>query len=388
MSAVSTEEAPARGSGHGRAHDAESAGDPEQGAEEGCSDRSGQPACEDDGSAATAGDASAEACEGLDAANAVSVLQEFIQSRSSFSPHAKILTWGFEQRLEEDTSLQFRATVSFVFGDVPHYFCGGWQTSKKKAQRDAAERVWRYLKRRFQGPQGEAVARAAIDPGSLPEAVARKLRAICGGQPRSCRDTAQAAAGCSAEGCAIEWRIEDMGPADEAGEARRERFRATLTFYVHVVPHHFAGSWCPSEEAAERDTAERVLWYFGRSSETFAAPDGVAASTVSEPMPFASSGGTGSHVAGGLQEAVEDKTLLMKVQNALQKTLAKETPPGHQVWVWSYEPDRKDPQLFRARVEVPCWKKTFLGGWCRGKKLAQRSACLAVKQHLEQVVSA
>jgi len=75
-----------------------------------------------------------------EAQNAVSILQEYIQSCSDFPPHSRILMWNFEKRLQEDSLLQFCATVSFVFKQVPHFFCGSWQTSKKKAQRDTVDK--------------------------------------------------------------------------------------------------------------------------------------------------------------------------------------------------------------------------------------------------------
>ena len=34
--------------------------------------------------------------------------------------------------------------------------------------------------------------------------------------------------------------------------------------------------------------------------------------------------------------AADDKTILMQVQNALQKQFAKDTPPGQKVWEWKY----------------------------------------------------
>mmetsp|Transcript_66674 Transcript_66674/g.210905 ORF Transcript_66674/g.210905 Transcript_66674/m.210905 type:complete len:383 (+) Transcript_66674:24-1172(+) len=307
------------------------------------------------------------------AASAVSLLQELIQGCSSFSPHARILTWAFEQQLEEDTTLRFCATVSFAFGGhVLHSFCGSWQSSKKKAQRDTAERVRRYLLRRLQRVGDRGAAHAAIDPANLPEEVVRDLWEACDDRA-SCGTCASGAA--TALGRGSEWRFEDRGPKWQ------ERFRAILTFHARGMPHHFAGSWCPSEGAARRDAAERVLWYFGRSSEVFAAAAGAPSASAGKPslsqFNLASSQDS--------QQAVEDKTVLMRVQNALQKAFARETPAGQRVWVWSYEPSDRDPQLFRARVDVPCWQRSFLGDWCRGKKLAQRSACLAVKRHLDRL---
>jgi len=357
--------------------------------------------------------------------NAVSMLQEYIQSCSTFSPHTKILTWSFEQHLDENTSsLQFRATVSFVFADVPHLFCGGWQTAKKKAQRDTAERVRRYLTKRFEQQPSEGEARtgevrsgesssspkgrigpahaevtsaapredghAIISPGSLPDAVAQELKMICEGfDPSSL----------SSGFCNTEWKMEDRR-AQAAGEGISAGFRATLSFKINNVLHHFGGSWCSEALGARQDTAERVLWYFGRSSQGFECPDGSSlGGAICAPAPALPPSRGVSQVSpttlgspllssppgkSDPAKAVEDKTILMQVQNSLQKSFAKDIPPGQRVWVWDYEADDHDPQLFRAHVEVPSWGKTFVGDWCRGKKLAQRNACLLMKQHLDQ----
>lgn len=317
---------------------------------------------------------------GAEAANAVSLLQEYIQSCSSFSPHTKILTWSFEQQLENDTSLQFRATVSFVFGDVPHHFSGGWQTSKKKAQRDTAERVRHFLTRRLeQRHGGEDVAHAAIDPKTMPAGVVQELEGLCEDAPE--RPVVSGL---------VEWEVEEGAPADQE-EPVGAQYRATMTFHIQSVPHCFAGAWAFTADAARRDTAERVLWYFGKGKEVFAAVDRAAVCASAAPPPQLASLGAGGTPAGVSptackpQQAVEDKTILMQVQNALQKTFSKDTPPGQRVWVWSYEADDHDPQLFRAHVEVPSWERTFIGEWCRGKKLAQRNACFAVKQYLDEM---
>lgn len=302
--------------------------------------------------------------------NAVSALQELIQSCSSFSPHTKILTWSFEQQLEKSNALEFRATVSFVLGDVPHHFCGGWQTSKKKAQRDAAERVTHYLQN---ARSSSLPSHAALDPEFLPEDVLQEMESIYDGTPFEGEP-------------ALEWKMEDS-----AGDTMS--YRAILTVDVHDVPHHFAGGWCSGENmvaasnAARRDTIERVLWYFGRSDENFAAvkqhADLNAAS--SRPPPTATNPSAGEAGSPDKQPQLEDKTILMQVQNTLQKVFAKNTPPGERVWVWSYEGDETDPQLFRARVEIPSWNRSFIGGWCKGKKMAQRNACLVVKESLDSL---
>lgn len=291
----------------------------------------------------TTSQASAAAQE---AANAVSQLQEYVQGCSSFTPHTKILTWTFDQQLENETSLQFCATVSFAFNSIPHHFCGGWQSSKKKAQRDTAERVRTYLARSFdpsgQGHTAAATARhrAAVDPGCLPEAAMQELLAVF-----ESSGTVDAEAGHSSGEPVLRWNIDERAASDGAAEPRSQCFRATVTFYIHVVPHHFAGGWCESAPRAKADAAERVLWYFGKRAEGFAVTERpVIAAATPAPAPAAS--------VDASRAAVEDKTIIMQVQNALQKSFSKETPPGQRVWVWDYDADEADPQLFRARVEA------------------------------------
>lgn len=348
-----------------------------------------------------------------EAANAVSRLQEYVQSCSSFSPHTKILTWSFEQQLENETALLFQATVSFMFNRIPHYFCGDWQSSKKKAQRDTAERVKHYLAHTYESVAVSnaytapaamytdhhiyAEQDAAVHPGFLPERVVRELWAVFEGRSAFLGGTG------GATSSVLKWDSEERERPDGSIETR-----ATVTFCIDTVPHHFAGGWCSNVEATHVDTADRVLWYFGKRAEAFIPTERPQKSSMPgsrfaaapwmrmvAALPSNSGGavavspsgsggvGTGSMTPAGARSAVEDKTVLMQVQNALQKDLAKETPPGQRVWVWSYEPDPLDPQMFRAQVGVPGWNRTFQGEWCRGKKLAQRSACLVVKIALE-----
>jgi len=134
---------------------------------------------------------------------------------------------------------------------------------------------------------------------------------------------------------------------------------------------------------------ERVLWYFGEGEENFGLPEGANhIGEVPPPPQQQQSDPEASQLQSEKQgPQLEDKTILMQVQNTLQKAFAKDTPPGERVWVWSYEGDATDPQLFRARVDIPSWGRTFVGGWCRGKKLAQRNACLVVKDKLDDLGS-
>lgn len=341
-------------------------------------------------SAALANDGeSAEKSADKTAENAVSALQELIQSCSSFSPHTKILTWTFDQQLEKGNSLEFRATVSFVLGDVPHHFCGGWQTSKKKAQRDTADRVTHYLQRARQNIEGGVPAHAALDIRMIPSDVLEELQAIYDSGGVEVRPPVpEGTDGCDFDST-LEWQLEER-PSKSSGAVE---CRATVTFYIHDVPHHFCGGWCENRaaesagadggNAARKDAVERVLWYFGKSEEGFQAVERTAL-TSAGPPPQLSTAAAASSTSVEKQPGLEDKTILMQVQNTLQKAFAKDTPPGQRVWVWSYEADEQDPQLFRARVDIPAWRRVFFGDWCRGKKLAQRNACLVVKEQVDK----
>lgn len=222
----------------------------------------------------------------------------------------------------------------------------------------------------------------------------------------------------------LEWSLEESPNLANSAQGAAQ-VKALVTFYISKVPHRFFGSWCEDAAEAYKDTAERVLWYFGKGLQAFATPapgsaasaaaasaaDGPAACVAPNAVPSTAHlaaalpkspekmqqqqgliGNGASNGAGGesqpldeTEQMVKDKTILMQVQNALQKTFAKDTPPGQRVWVWDYDADASDPQVFRATVLVPAWGRRFLGEWKRGKKAAQRSACLVVRDHLDEL---
>merc|ERR1719375_1027903 len=146
----------------------------------------------------------------------------------------------------------------------------------------------------------------------LPEDLANELLACCSGQ----------------EGGAtlLEWSVEKR----DASTSGEESWRATVSFQCNGVPHHFQGGWCAGgPPAARRNTAERVLWYFGVGDVGFAAEQ--RPQLEANAAPIAAGGcvaGFGAAAAGGASKGVTDeKTVLMQVQNTLQKALAKDTPP-------------------------------------------------------------
>eukprot|EP00913_Durusdinium_trenchii_P022719 g21335.t1 len=203
------------------------------------------------------------------------------------------------------------------------------------------------------------------------------------------------------------------GGPEERRTSQEKEFRVVLLLEVNTVPHHFAGSWCASIEAATSDACERVLWYFGiGDASAFRGVLNAAGKAAEQPPPqqlVQSKDLAEDNSPGGASSAerppVEEKTILMQVQNTLQKTFSKDrlwctrstcrdvfcwaqdTAAGEKVWVWTYNASQDDPQVFRAIAEVPSLGRTFQGDWCRGKKLAQRNACLAVKAYLEALQS-
>merc|ERR1712183_1089836 len=66
-----------------------------------------------------------------------------VQSSTEFQIPAsrQVLQWDFDQRLAHANALEHRATVIFLLDGVLHYAAGSWQSSKKLAQRDAADRA-------------------------------------------------------------------------------------------------------------------------------------------------------------------------------------------------------------------------------------------------------
>ena len=150
----------------------------------------------------------------------------------------------------------------------------------------------------------------------------------------------------------------------------RSIFTVYRTTFVAVGP--------PAPTRRGRDTTDRVLWYFGKNQGAFEAPK--------MPTDFAIPAHIKDQATNSEPRETEDKTILMQVQNILQRLFAKSTPCGQPVWLWSYTCDEEDSQLFSAHVEIPGFRRTFVGSWCRGKKVSQRNTCLKVKSYLDNMM--
>lgn len=300
----------------------------------------------------------------------ISLLQEFVQCSKNFqSPqNQQVLKWSYDTRMEELTVLEFRAAVAFLFDGVPHHVAGSWQLSKKLAQRDAAERALAF----YIGRWGEQLSAPPVDHIhvmhlAFGEVLAKEsfevnlLEAFCRHFP-------------NCEGPSLKWTITSSASS----------VTACAEVCLLGVLHKFAGNAEATEQLAKADTAKKVLWYLGCPGfEDLFLPDVESPKELSAPP---SNWASHAAEADGVI-AAERKTLLMRVQNRLQQTFARQLKPGQGVWEWDFENDMDDPSwppLCRASVHIAAIPRTFLGQWARGQREAQIEACLLVEQFLNQ----
>jgi len=299
----------------------------------------------------------------------VALLQEFVQSSRQFAApqNQAILQWAYDQRMTPSNALEFRASVAFLFDGVPHHVAGGWCSSKKVAQRDAAERGLVF----FIGRWGEQLL--AEDQGSD---LAQRRQAL---QRRSSdvqalEDFCSSYSACG--GVAPRWRSSE-GPAGHV---------AQVELALLGVTHIFGGAQKPTAEAARGDAARRVLWYFQAPGyEHLFSPD-VTAIVKGRRIPAPPANWACTQAEAEAHRNADRKTALMRVQNRLQQHLSKRLQAGQSVWEWSYELDETDtqwPPLCRATVSVPAMKESFLGPWARGQRAAQIEASYLVADFLD-----
>jgi len=338
----------------------------------------------------------------------ISKLQEFVQSSKAhpLPSSCAVLQWSHENRMA-GSSLQFRATTSFLLDGVPHHVLGGWWPSKKQSQRDAAERALAFFigvcgNELTKGHEGHAAGRKSpLAEGQRedePDEV-YELEDFVGEQLRwSCR-----------------WEAQDtQDPILEA------LCKATVEFQYLGVSHVFAGKACSSKVAAKTDTARRVLWYLhcpGYENAFEVEQDQVKtlAQAIPEPVPgtwpptqealnAACSPSTvastceqemdlspcspsplspGQRSQAEQAELLERKTTVMRLQNRLQKIFAKQLTPGKSVWCWRYEKNEVD-HTFQASVHISLLDRTFTGGWASTHQAAQMEACNRLTTFLDK----
>lgn len=305
----------------------------------------------------------------------ISELQEFVQRDRRFpvSSHRPILKWEWDTRMANAVTLEFRATVSFIHEGIPHHASGAWQTSKKSAQRDAAERVLMMLKGQQSIAEQTSQEKSCFPPESL---AVDKLSAFCAKLTGKVMEET------------LQWECTQIDGGWQATVEAR--------IYGDVV-HTLQGAVCGSEQAAIEDTAKRALWYLKAPGHTLAfevSHEQVVNETLDVPLSetWLREGmvaGADLYKSETQQRAAEQKTTLMREQNRLQKRYGKDLPTGTPVWDWQYEYSPMTEQdtlvipVCRAKVRLAGPNIEFQGQWCRGQKQAQLNACQQVTEYLD-----
>jgi len=336
----------------------------------------------------------------------ISQLQEYVQEEGKIfqmPANCSVLQWEYSTRMA-GTSLEFRATVAFMLSGVPHHVAGVWMPSKKRAQRDAAERaVGMYA---MPGREEPLLDQVESSPFSTPK-VEQERRHVESSPFSTPKVVQEPRAVCWADWTDLELDSEN-GLQTEVDDLKDYCFkkgspppvwsyrfddadgcRAFVEIRLMGVAHTFSGQTCADEEMAEVDVAKRVLWYLGVPSmkDTF-EPDfdyvRAAAHDIPEPM-------TTDWVKDGVsngedEQLAEKKTTIMRVQNRLQQVYARQLEAGTSVWHWRFLKDRKDrqwPPRYRAVVTVPFANQTFASDWVLGQREAQIDACEKLSEFLE-----
>mmetsp|Transcript_13860 Transcript_13860/g.31203 ORF Transcript_13860/g.31203 Transcript_13860/m.31203 type:complete len:533 (+) Transcript_13860:49-1647(+) len=221
--------------------------------------------------------------------NAVSILQEYVQSRCPFTPHQKILTWSFESNTSIEGLILFRGSVEFTLGEKYHHITGDWQGSKKKAQRDAGEQALLEL-RKDGAPLAPPPPVAASPTASVTTPTSSGIDGPIAELHCFVREQSQM----SSNEKVLNWTYEASN--EHSGSPS---FRATVSFQFKCLPQQFRGRWQSSKKKAQKDAATRVIWYFKASggaalpvSEQAGSPMGSPAGSMISRL-LQSTGGAG-----------------------------------------------------------------------------------------------
>jgi len=305
----------------------------------------------------------------------ISLLQEFVQGGDRRFPvpaNRPILQWQFDTRMATAVKLEFRATVSFLLEGVPHHAAGGWHSSKKAAQRDAAERILGFLHGHWVDFSANCKSKVAATDRQCtpePEAAADRLAAFCASLSDNCN------------GDPLQWRCHSSGEGCQA--------LVDLNIFGGMV-HTLQGDVCPDFASAREDTARRALWYLqcpGFENAFKVSEEAVAEETLAVPpeSDWQRNGAERDQLSESQQRAAEQKTLIMRLQNRLQRLFAKQLPQNNSVWEWFYDYSSEDAvvPLCRARVRLSVVNREFEGRWCQGQKAAQLDVCSNVEAFLD-----
>lgn len=306
----------------------------------------------------------------------VSMLQEFVQS-SKHCPSASnrpILQWSHETRMV-DSNLEFRAKVAFLLDRVPHHVVGFWKPSKKLAKRDAAERALVLFVNCWGGQASHVPAAAEV-----------------------AQDTATDVQGTNAPRNVDEAKMLETFCRSLAGSDSKDAKSPSWTYtwtgqmyqaFVEIellgVPHTFTGRPHHTEDAACKDTAQRVLWYL--QCPAFEGKYEVDASLEAEKdIPTPPDNWMKYAPDTSEQQAADQKTIIMRIQNRLQQAYTKQIEAGKSAIRWSFErlPGRGSPVLTRATAHIEvAGGRSFTGGWHRAQRDAQIDTCQHVSTFLD-----
>lgn len=351
------------------------------------------------GDASEAGDIASPATNSRSSKGPISKLQEFVQSSKAhpLPSSCAVLQWSHENRMA-GSSLQFRATTSFLLDGVPHHVLGGWWPSKKQSQRDAAERALAF----FIGMCGQELAKGKDGNNGC------KVRSQNGKHEEAPEEADLEAF----VGQQLQWSCRWEAQTDQAYDGAL--CKATVEFTYLGIPHVFAGKACTSKAAARADTARRVLWYLHASGyenafeveqeqvkalaqaipepvpgtwpplEALGSPVSTTASAGDQELDLSPSSPTSPGPKSQAEaELLERKTTVMRLQNRLQKIFAKQLTPGKSVWCWRYEKNEVD-HTFQASVHISLLDRSFTGGWAATHQAAQMEACNQLAAFLDR----
>lgn len=268
-------------------------------------------------------------------------------------------------------NLEFRATVAFLLNGVPHHVVGAWCHNKTTAKRDVAQRALGLFVDRW-GELGDTdqsfISNVCDeeDNGRVDEYFDQHVSTLAS----YCQTMPQC------DGAPPTWKVQKDG----------NYYQAVAELNLLGTPHMFSGAWCDTEAAAYdtfRNIARRILWYLRCPGyeEAFELDFGSLAAKVHE-IPSPPANWVGDLAGDKSHRLAKEKTVLMRLQNRLQRLYGKQLRPGERVWEWSYETYQYDDHWCKASVHIPIVNKRFVGEWAYGQRDAQISACPQVEAFL------
>jgi len=330
----------------------------------------------------------------------IAQLQEFVQGSKEcpMPSNCSILQWNYDERLV-DSSLEFRAKVAFVLDGIPHHALGTWQTSKLRAKRDVAERALYLYVTRW---GNLALASANLERGSEAWSDASPFRSDASPQSEQeeVRDQATMDATadveevqelarfcCSPQASGQPPLVSTSMPPRWSHSMERGYFQAFVEIDLLGVTHTFTGSAKPSLAEACRETSRRVLWYLDCPGfeDSFEPEFGTENAKEIREAPPNWMRDVGMQKANE-KEATEKKTVLMRLQNRLQQTYARQIENGTSAIRWTYERSataKGRTPLVCATAHIPAAGRSFTGNWKNSQREAQIDACYCVSKFLD-----